>query len=152
MRGTARAIIDKPVEDVWKFITDVPNLAKWAEEMSDPVYTSGGDFGEGSTFASKYTYRGKTFDVDYRVSAFDPTTQFSCESTSGPFPMEFAFDLAPSNGGAAVTNTVEVGSDHVVTSVIFAVAGPLLRRAMEKHLRDELDALKSAVEGDSLSP
>ena len=80
MRGTAQAIIEKPVEDVWRFITDVPNLPQWAEEMSDTVYTSDGDFGEGSTFASKYTYRGKTFDVDYRVSAFTPTTLFRCGS------------------------------------------------------------------------
>ena len=152
MKGTAQAIIERPVEDVWSFITDVPNLAQWAEEMSDTVNTSDGDFGEGSTFASKYTYRGKTFDVDYRVSAFVPTTLFRCESTKGPFPMEFAFDLQPSNGGTAVTNTVEVGSDHVVTSLIFTLAGPLIRRGMEKHLREELEALKSAVEGSSPSP
>ena len=57
--------------------------------------------------------------------------------------------MEPTEDGTRVTNTIEVGSDHVITTVIFVVFGPLVRMMTRKQLSKELEILKTALETQS---
>ena len=146
MHGTADIVVDRPVGDVLQFISNIQNLGSWGRDMSELVQTAQGECGVDSTFASKYAYRGKRNDVDYKVTAFAPESQFGCEASGGPFPFMFAFDLEPSDEATRVTSSVDAGPANIATKVIFGVAGPFLRKAMSKHLQEDLNRLKSDLE------
>ena len=65
MKATVDIEISRPINEVWEFVADVENQDKWVTGVSEPRITSDGEFGVGSTYFGKYTYRNQTFDVDY---------------------------------------------------------------------------------------
>jgi len=73
-------VIDRSVEDVWKFITDVANGPKWDEGLTEWKQTSAGSIGVGTTLQAihpKLTY-------SERVVGYEPNRMLSLEITSGP--------------------------------------------------------------------
>ena len=146
MEATARRVVTRPIEDVWEYVSSVENMGEWVDGVSDVRREDGDDLGVGSRFSSKYTYRGETFDVDYEVTAYEPPNRLDVRSTDGPFPFAGSIRLTEVDGGTEVSNTIDAGSDGLVTSAIFAVLGPLLRRLMRRRLAEELDLLAGEVE------
>ena len=147
MEATARAVVDRPIGDVWEYVSAVENMGEWVDGVSDVRRNEDGELDVGSRFSSKYTYRGKTFDVDYEVTAYDPPHRIDMRSTEGPFPFAGSLRLVEVDGGTEVANTIDAGSDGLATSAIFTVFGPLVRRMMRRQLEAELDELAEAVEG-----
>ena len=148
MKGTATVTITKPIDEVFSFIINVENNDKWVEGASDTKLASAGEVEIGSTFEGDYTYSGKTHKIGYEVVTFNSPTQFGVKSTHGPFPFENWLDLKDKEGQTEITNTIDAGSDHIVTSVLFVVLRPLLRRQMNKQMMKELINLKTILESN----
>jgi uncharacterized protein YndB with AHSA1/START domain len=70
MNGIAEIIINKPIHQVWDFLANVENMAKWGKGTSESRLTSSGPIGIGSTIAGKYSYRNRTSDLAYEVTEF----------------------------------------------------------------------------------
>lgn len=81
-RIQASVMIDRSVEDVWKFITDVSNGPKWDEGVAEWKQTSAGPLGVGTTFEA--TERHPKLTYSERVVEYEPNRKFSLEITSGP--------------------------------------------------------------------
>jgi uncharacterized protein YndB with AHSA1/START domain len=73
-------VIDRPIEEVWRFITDVPNFPKWIPGVLEPKQTSAGPLGVGATGE----FRGNMGTISVRVIEYEPNRIFSFEHTSGP--------------------------------------------------------------------
>ena len=146
MRGTATVLINKPIEEVFSFITDVRNNDRWVEGASETRLTSDKDHGIGATFEGKYTYSGKTHEISYEVAKFSPPNQFGVKSLTGPFPFENWLNLKSIDGKTEITNTIDAGSDHILTTLMFIFLRPLIRRQMNKQMKAELDNLKALIE------
>lgn len=73
-------MIDRPVEEVWKFITDVSNAPKWDEDVTEWKQTSAGPLGVGTTFDA--IHRRLTYSE--RVTEYEPNKRLSLLITSGP--------------------------------------------------------------------
>lgn len=146
MRASASILIHKPVEQVFDYVANVEKMDEWVIGVSEPRRTSPGDYDAGSTFTSKYAYGGKTHVIDYETIEFDPPWRHAVRATRGPFPFEGAVDLEQTPGGTLVTNTIDAGPDGRATRIIFALAGPLLRRLMRKQLLRELEKLRERLE------
>ena len=99
MKATAQIQIDKPIDDVWAFVSIVENMEKWVDGIEEPIQTSEGQTGMGTTFHSKYNYRGKSFEMDHEIHAFDPPNVFGTRSTEGPFAYTGHLTLTESDGG-----------------------------------------------------
>ena len=145
MKATAEITLDKPIDEVWNFVSNIENLGLWVEGIEAPKQTSDGRTGVGTTYHSRYNYRGKSFDMDHEIYEFEPPSRLGTRSTDGPFAYNASLTLAEAGGGTRVSNTVEVGSDSWLTSVIFAIGGPLIRRAMRGQLMKELSTLKKGI-------
>lgn len=146
MEATARAVVPRPIDAVWALVSSVERMEEWVDGVGDVRRGDDGDLVVGSTFESKYTYRGETFDVEYEVTRHDPPHRLDIRWTAGPFPFAGSIRLVEAAGGTEVSNTVDAGSDSLATSVIFTVFGPLIRRLMRRRLAGELDHLATAVE------
>ncbi len=148
MRSSANIVIDAPIETVFDFVADPENMDRWITGVTNPKTTSEGEFGVGSTFASDYTYAGKTHSVVYRIVEFESPRRTAMEWTSGPFPFETATELEPAGEGVRVTHTIDAGPNNRAIAVWFALFGPLLRPLMRRQLRKELRTLKELLESD----
>ena len=147
MKARASLLIDKPITKVWDFVADIRNMDKWVNGVSDPVPTSEGKWGVGSTFRSNYTYAGKTHTVTYVITEFDPPNRVSMQSTSGPFPFEGCTELQGDNHETRVTNAIDAKPTNVFLSVWFALLGVVLKMMMRSQLQKELLKLKEMLEG-----
>ena len=86
--------------------------------------------------------------MHYVVTAFEPPTRYALKSTEGPYPVELTLRLDAAAGGAVrIAKTTRAGSDGRVTSAMFLLLGPLLRRLMRRQIAKELARCKAAVEG-----
>ncbi len=146
MKGSATAMINKPIRDVFSYISNVENQDYWVEGCSETKMSSGNGVKVGSSFEGKYTYSGKTHEIDYEVTRYTPPMMFGVKSTKGPFPFESLLELKEVNNQTEVTNTIEAGSDHLITSIMFFLLKPIIRRQMNKQMKTELIKLKSILE------
>lgn len=145
MKSSASIILNKPIQEVFAFISDFNNMHRWVSGVTDPRAISGGEIRVGTEFATKYQYNG-VHDITYVVTDYDRPTRYGCKATSGPFPFESLIELETTSSGTKITNTIDAGADGRVTAIIFALFGPLLRKAMHKRLRKELEGLKDLLE------
>jgi hypothetical protein len=129
---------------VWAYVSAVEHMGEWVEGVSDVRCDE--EVGVGTRFSSKYSYRGKTFDVEYEVTAYDPPVQLDITSREGPFPFDGSIRLVESGGRTEVSNTIDAGSDSFATTVIFTLFGPVVRRLMRRQLAGELHELAGALE------
>ena len=146
MRGSATVRINKPVEEVFSFITNVENNDRWVEGASETKLIKDEVVSIGSIFEGKYNYSGKTHEIGYEVVNFSSPNQFGVKSTHGPFPFENWLDLKNIEGQTDITNTIDAGSDYWMTSIIFILFRPLIKRQMNKQMKRELDNLKAILE------
>lgn len=145
MKASTSMVITRPIAEVFAFVADPLHMDRWVSGVTEPQRSSSGDLGVGSTFASKYTYAGKTHDITYIVTAYESPRRYDVKSTSGPFPFEGRLDLVPVGTGTRITNTINAGSDSRATSIMFVLFGPILRRMMRQRLHKELDMLKAVL-------
>lgn len=80
----ASVMIDRPVEEVWKFIMDLSKVSTWDTGVLEVKQTSMGSLGVGSTcdFRAKMGMRNMT--ISMRITEYEPNRRFSFEHTSGP--------------------------------------------------------------------
>ncbi len=153
LSATASVEIDRPIETVWAFVTDLANMPQWVDGVSEPAFFPGAGpepsaLGPGVPFTSRYTYAGRTHTMHYVVTAFEPPGRYALESTEGPYPVELTLRLDAAPGGATtLAKTTRAGSDGPVTSAMFLLFGPLLRRLMRRQIAKELARCKAACEG-----
>ena len=75
-------MIDRPVEEVWKFITDLSKVPTWDTGVLEVKQTSTGPLGVGSTGEFREKMRNMTISI--RITEYDPNRRLSFEHTSGP--------------------------------------------------------------------
>jgi uncharacterized protein YndB with AHSA1/START domain len=82
VKAEASVMIDRPVEEVWKFIIDLSKVPTWNTSISDVRQTSTGPLGVGST----YDFKEKTMNatISMRIIEYEPNRRWSFEHTSGP--------------------------------------------------------------------
>ncbi|HEX7263964.1 MAG TPA: SRPBCC family protein [Candidatus Dormibacteraeota bacterium] len=76
----ASALINRPSEDVWRFISDPLNAAVWGRGVSDVVITSDGPVGLGTTLG----LRMSGSKMQARIIKYEADRAFTLEFTSGP--------------------------------------------------------------------
>jgi carbon monoxide dehydrogenase subunit G len=146
MMSTATILIERDRDEVYDFVSNPINMDRWVDGLSGTRLTSPGEVGEGTTFESKYTYGAGTYDMRFEVTAFEPPRTFETTSEEGPFPFKGRVTLEKDGDGTQVSSSIEVGADGIFTKVMFTVFAPLMRRAMRKQLRKELEVLRSRLD------
>jgi Polyketide cyclase / dehydrase and lipid transport len=81
-------VIDRSVDDVWRFMTDISNMPHWEENQADWKQTSEGPIDAGTTFQTiSRPSIGRPFGwevkTNLRITEFEPNRKFAIEATSG---------------------------------------------------------------------
>ncbi len=141
-RIEATVTIDRPVEEVWKFITDWSNFPKINPVVLEAKQTSAGPIGTGTTVTTSQEERLGNRATSIRVVEFEPNRKFSLEHTSGPLRgtrTTFATEVIEGKTKLTLASDVNL-------SGFYKLVWPLASGRARKEVENELGNVKRLVE------
>ena len=133
--------INKPVADVFAFVTNDENTIKWQ------IGVEGVEQGEGpaNTVGSRYTevrkFMGQEMKTTLEIIAFEANAKWGAKVVKGPVPYEITTTFEPADGGTKMTTHIE-GEP----SGFFKVAQGMVTSQLEKNLEESGQKLKELLE------
>ncbi len=134
--------IGRPVQEVFAYVTDVANLAKWNEQAGQGEQTSQGPVGVGTTYRGSSDFMGRSMEWTSEVTAYEPNRKIAQKLDMGAAVMEMTWLVEPVEGGTKFTIVTEGEMGGLAK-----LAGPLMDRTMKKQVESNLARLKSLLEG-----
>lgn len=133
--------INRPVEDVFAYSTDVEDTPDWAGPVAEVRRESPALASPGDRFTLVQKFLGRKFESPCEVVELEPNRRFQYRSTGGPIPFTFTHSFAPSGAGTRFTmvSEGEPGS-------FFRLVGPLFEKAGRRQVKNDLETLKAIVE------
>ena len=135
-------IINRPVEEVFAFVSDHRNDVRWQDGLLEVRVTPDGAVRVGSQVVEVRKFMGRRIQSTGIITEHIPGRKSSRKSVDGPAEMEGYVACEPVEGGTRVTQHLEMRS-----AGFFAVTEPLmakgLRRSLEKNFSDLKDLLES---------
>ena len=137
----ASITINRPVEEVFAFVTDVGNWARWNEELSHVEQVSEGPIGVGTIYRGTAELMGKmAFAAE--ILEYEPNKKVVQRMTVGPTQLHGAWLFEPVPDGTRFTMSSETQSEG-----LFKLAGSLFDGVIKKRLEANLAKLKATIEG-----
>ena len=138
-------VINRPVEEVFAFISNSENLPRWRSTSLEMQMTSERPLGVGSTFKGRFTFLGRQFDGNVVVTAHEPNRVYVSRMTEGPFPLETGYTLEPVENGTHVTFVAEGAPGG-----FFKLAEPLVVSMAKRAYETDLQNLKEMLEAQAV--
>jgi uncharacterized protein YndB with AHSA1/START domain len=134
--------INRPAEEVFAYVMDIGNLAKWNEAAGQGEQTSQGPVGVGTTYRGVSDFMGREMEWTSEVTEYEPNRKVAQKMNLGPTVMAMSWLVEPVGGGSKFTvrSEGEMGG-------LAKLAGPLLDRTMKKQMDSNLAKLKALLEG-----
>ena len=133
-------IINKPVKDVFTFVTTEGNYKKFQAGVIEVI-----EHGPRNTVGSSYTevrkFMGQEMRITMEVTAIEPNAKWSGKVIEGPVSYELTTTFEASNGGTKYT-TKMTGE----TKGFFKLAEGMVASQLEKTIAESLQILKELVE------
>jgi uncharacterized membrane protein len=145
-RFEASVEIERAVEQVFDYVTDLHNLPEWAGsviEVRDVQRATSDRLCEGDRFTAVAKFLGRQFEMPCEVTEYLANRQFSFRSTGGPVPQTFTYLFEPTLEGTHLTQSVEAEP-----GTFFRLAGPLFEAAGRRQINNDLQTLKDLLEAD----
>ena len=137
-------VINRPIEEVFAFVTDVEKLSQWSAELVEAKKTSEGPVGVGTTFSCVVKLLGRRMENDHEVSGYETNSKFAFKVTSGPAQMEVEYTFESVAGGTKFTVVAE-GE----TGGFFKLAEPIFARMLQRQYETNFANLKDLLEAQS---
>jgi carbon monoxide dehydrogenase subunit G len=138
---TNQILIERPIEHVFGFVSDLQNVPKWNYYVLEVSKTSDGPVGVGST----YHQVRKTDQQDIRIAAYRPNRQVTIETIPPSTPeFEMRFTFEPEGEGTRITDAWKLDTGR----------NPLIERLgagrIKSAVLDNLGKLKELLETGSV--
>lgn len=133
--------INKPVSDVFAFMVDFANNARWQDGIISSEKTSDGPMGVGSTGKLVQKFMGKEMTNEIAVTAFEPGKRFAGKTVAGP--VQFEIDTSFEDMGGGTHLTVKMTAEG---TGFFKVAEGMLKGELEKSFDRDFAKLKQILE------
>ena len=138
---TQSVTVNRPVEEVWDFISNFENTTRWSRGVLEARQTSDGPLGIGSTLQTVVKAFGRRRTADYLVTEYEPNRALAFEVTSGPMTSRARYSVAPAGAGTRLT-----ASGEAQATGRYRLLAPLLVRIVKRHSEDDLANLKRLLE------
>ena len=138
-------VINRPVEEVFAFLSNPENGPKWTSSIAEVEITSQGPIGVGTTYRSVRTALGRRLEIEFEITEYEPNRRYATKSISGPFPSESKVTFERVAGGTRVSGTLmgEPGG-------FFKLAEPLLVSMMKRQYEADLANLRDLMEAHAV--
>ncbi|MGZ4922128.1 MAG: SRPBCC family protein [Halobacteriota archaeon] len=136
--------INRPIEDVFTYATDIKNWPQWHEAIVEAEQTSEGQIAVGTTFKAKAHMEGRTMEFTGKMTECDPNKRSAKVMDYGNFVIDDTLMFDPTDGGTRFTMVYDVkvrGIAKLMSSKISSGAHEELKQAVSK--------LKTVLESSS---
>jgi uncharacterized protein YndB with AHSA1/START domain len=140
VRFTNSVEIERPVEDVFRYLADFENIPRWNYAIQETTKVSHGPVGVGTTYRQTRTVPSRS-EEEFEVTVFEPDTRLAIRGALGPFASELEYRLEPVGGRTHLTNEVELKPRGLV-----GLAGQLAGSRIKGAVARNLGELKSILE------
>jgi uncharacterized membrane protein len=137
-------VINRPVKDVFSYMTDAENLPNWMSELVAAEQTSEGPVGVGTKINAVANVLGRRIENTQEVFKYRPNIKFAIKSASGPGENEDEFIFEPVEGGTKVTRVTKADIGG-----FFRIAEPLVTRMLNRQFQTNFANLKDMLEAKS---
>lgn len=144
---TVAVEIDRPVADVFAWVTDPARLSTWQTNTVAVAIETDGPLGVGTRL--RETHRapgGRRLDSLVEVVAYEPDRCFALRILEGPLPVDGTFAFTPAAGGTRVEMR-----GHGAPGGPLRFLAPLLARVLRRQLARDLATLKQVLEQPELA-
>ena len=134
--------IDRPVQEVFAFVTDPARLAEWQTSTVSVTPQTDGPIRAGTRLREVHRAPlGRTLESLVEVARYEPDRRFDLHILEGPLPIDGHHTFSPANGGTRIDFVAEGQPGGVMR-----LAEPLLARALERQFRRYFAQLKDVLE------
>ena len=134
-----------PLDELWSFVSHVPNQDQWVFGMSDSEVVGGSEIGIGSQIVGTSTERGESLRVTMVVKEFDAPTKVSWENTDGHTPFVTVITCSGNDSSSRMKYEVTLFPTAMLMRVMMGPLRPLGSIVANKMLRDEIAHLRQAM-------
>ena len=132
------AVVNRPIETVWSFISDPHNAALWGRGVSDIVITSNGPVGLGTTL--RLSMSGSKMEA--RVIRYETGKTMTLQFTSGPVRgSKLTYSVESVEGKTRLTTDLEMR-----LSGVWKLMSPILTRRRIKDRELSVSNVKRILE------
>lgn len=131
--------IERPVEDVFAYLTDVARLPEWQASAESAEVE--GELREGARIKEVRTFMGRRAASTLEVTEYDPPRRFSLHVVEGPIQYAVEHALEAVDGRTRITFVGRGETGRVPRLMRGAV-----RRAVEHQFVKDLETLKRTLE------
>ena len=133
--------INRPPEQVFAYVADEKNMARWNSAVQSVQQTSPGPISVGATYHMvRQLPQGWAYN-SYKITAYQPNQALTIETTSGPTPFCYQYHFEPIANGTELSLVAKVK-----TSGLASLAAPLLSRGIKRGVEDNFMTLKQILE------
>lgn len=133
-------IINKPVEEVFAYVTGEGNYEKWQAGV-ESVIEQGPRNVVGSSFTEVRKFMGQEMRTTLELTEFVPNAKWAAKVTKGPVPYVVTVLYEAYNGGTKMTTRVEGEPKG-----FFKLAEGMVASQLEKSLAEDGEKLKQLLE------
>ncbi len=145
IRFEVSIVINRPLEEVFAFLSNLENNSKWRSGQIEARKTSEGPIGVGTTYRMVNNVLGQRLEGEAEVTEYEPNRKQASTSKSGYFPLAAQRIFERAVGGTRVRFVVEAEPGG-----IFKVAEPLLASMAKRRVETDAATLKDLMEARAL--
>ena len=142
MRVEGSVEINRPLHEVFNYVSDVGNYPRWMAHALEVRTDTPGAPRQSDRFVLAIKSIGRRFETPYERTSYEPDRRYTDRAVGGPIPnhqWHSAFQEVPA--GTRFTRTVDVESGGLLK-----LLEPLQKRAAGRQLRKDLQTLKDVME------
>jgi uncharacterized protein YndB with AHSA1/START domain len=100
--------INRPVEEVFAYVTDTSNDPAWHTDVLEARKTSEGPIGLGTTWHSRFKPSMGISEGDMEVVAFEPNRREVLRGVIGPMEPTLTYLFEPAGSGTRFTRRIQI--------------------------------------------
>ena len=134
--------IERPVEEVFDFISQPENFPLWQESLLEIRREAKGPLRVGSEVTEIRRFMGRKMETTWTCTEHEPCERSSIEEDEGLVPFKGTFELEALGGSTLFTWTVETPGPRGIK-----VPGAIVGRMVRRQLAVDSERLKELLEG-----
>lgn len=134
-------LIDRPVKDVFTFVSDPNNMSKWNSAVVSIQQVTPGAVGVGTKFKTVGEAMGRRLEGELQVQILEPESKCSFQLKAGPMQMNLTMSLKTVGTGTKLSLNVQGNPAGV-----FKLAEGVMTGQMKSLMEGNFARLKSVLE------
>lgn len=135
-------LIDKPVKDVFVFITNPANMSKWNSAVVSLEQITPGAIGMGTKFKSVGEMMGRRIEGEMQVIVFEPDSKYGFQMNAGPVQVNVTLAFKTVGTGTKLSLNAQGNPGG-----LFKLAEPVMQGRVKSMMEENLARLKKVLEG-----